>query len=338
MTPEISVVVPLHNQPNLVRHAVDCVLAQTVPVLEVIVIDDGSKEDVKAEVERNMAEKPAWRERVQYYYQEHQGQSVALNNGIARAKGEWIAFNANDDIWLPYKLEWQFRAIEKYGDQCGLCFTDAWFMNNQYMKEITLFEFAQKRFPGAIGIVEDPVRLLLIHQPVWVQTLAARADLLRQIGGFDPQLRFSEDYDIVFRLALHTKFCYVGVPMVLIDRRHSEERHAGASTDWHRKDFKLRMDGRRLETQLSLSEGLAPDIQKAARRNLRHHYSKWTNWYLRNREYEKARQAVSTAAKYDLSPGIAFKWALAHLAPPLATKVVLAREERDQRENVGINW
>ena len=338
MTPNISAIVPVYNRPDVVRYAVDSVLAQTLPVLEVIVVDDGSTEDVEKEVRRNMAEKQAWRERVHYIYQKNQGQSVALNNGIARAKGEWIAVNASDDMWLPNKLEWQFRAIEKYQGQCGLCFTDAWFMNNPYMKKTTLFEFAKKNFPGEIGIVEDPVRLLLHHQPVWVQTAVMRADLLRDAGGFDPELRFSEDYDFVFRMAVVTKFCYVGIPMTLIDRKHSNERHQGASTAWQKKDFKLQMDGRRLETQLRLTEGLAPDIRKAACENMRAHYSKWTNLYLKNGDYASAREAVSTAAKYNLTPGIAFKWALAHFAPKWGRKVINMRDERDARRGYGINW
>ncbi len=303
MNPSVSAIVPVYNRPDVVRFAVDSVLAQTLPVLEVIVVDDGSTDDVEKEVRRNMAEKQAWRERVNYIYQKNQGQSVALNNGIARAKGEWIAVNASDDMWLPNKLEWQFRAIEKYQGQCGLCFTDAWFMNNPYMKKMTLFEFAKKNFPGEIGIVEDPVRLLLHHQPVWVQTAVMRA-----------------------------------APMTLIDRKHSNERHQGASTAWQKKDFKLQMDGRRLETQLRLTEGLAPDIRKAACENMRAHYSKWTNLYLKNGDYASAREAVSTAAKYNLTPGIAFKWALAHFAPKLGRKVINMRDERDARRGYGINW
>src|SRR5260370_10795918 len=170
MNPSVSVIVPVYNRPDVVKYAVDSVLAQTLPVAEVIVVDDGSTEDVEKEVRRNIAEKQAWRERVQYIYQKNQGQSVALNNGIARAKGEWIAVNASDDMWLPHKLEWQFRALEKYQGQCGLCFTDAWFMNNPYMKKITLFEFAKKNFPGGIGSCAGLVRLLLYNQPVWVRS------------------------------------------------------------------------------------------------------------------------------------------------------------------------
>ena len=145
-------------------------------------------------------------------------------------------------------------------------------MNNPYMK-MTLFQFAgtgfakaPKELTGDLGIVEDPVRLLLRHQPVWMQTVVARTDLVRRLGGLDPQLRFSEDYDFAFRLALETKFCYVNMPMVLIDRLHQRNGTSGAAENWKKKDFKLAMDGRRLQKQLSLSEGQAPDVRQARRR------------------------------------------------------------------------
>ena len=338
MNPSISVITPVYNRFSLLRLAVDSILAQTVPVSEVILIDDGSIDDTPEVLPRHIAETPLWRERVRYFHQENQGQSVALNNGIARAKGEWIAFNANDDLWLPQKLEWQFKAIEKYGDECGLCFTDAWFMNNPHLKGITLFRFAETEFKETLGIVQDPVRLLLHHQPVWCQTVIARADLVRRVGGYDPLMRFSEDYDFVFKMSLETKFCYVGNPMVLIDRTPSPTRHQGAGLNWQKKEFKLRMDERRLERQLKLTEGLEPDIRKAARENMRSHYSKWTNLHLKNKDYARAREAVSIAAKYDLTPGIAFKWVLTHLAPQLATKIILRREELDPSQDFGLNW
>jgi glycosyltransferase involved in cell wall biosynthesis len=338
MNPTISVVIPLYNRPDLIKHVVESVLAQTLPASEIILVNDGSIVDVEGEVRRNMAEKPAWRDRVKYFRQENQGQSIALNNGLAEAKGDWIAFNANDDLWLPQKLEWQFKAIEKFGNECGLCFTDAWFMYNTHMKAITLFEFAESQFTEGMGIIEDPVRLLLHRHPVWCQTVVVRADLVRQVGGYDPLMRFSEDYDFVFQLALLTKFCYVGMPMVLIDRTPSPTRHMGAGLNWQKKEFKLRMDERRLEKQLKLTAGLAPDIQKAARANMRAHYSKWTNLYLKNEDYAKAREAISIAAKYDLTPGVAVKWVLTRLSPHLARKITLRREDMDPTRDFGLNW
>ena len=325
MSPSVSAIIPLYNRPELIRSVVDSVLGQTLPVLEVILIDDGSTEDVEGEVRRHMQENPAWRDRVIFVRQENQGQSVALNNAIARAKGEWIAFNANDDLWLPWKLEWQFRAIERFKDQCGLCFTDAWFMNNPHMK-VNLFEFFKKHYGGPVGIIEDPARLIASSQhPVWVQTCIARTDLIREIGGFDPKLRYSEDHDFLFRLALITKFCYVSMPMVLIDRSPADIRHTGESENWHKEEFCLKANQYGFEKQLSLSQNLEPDVRASIRRNLRAIHSSWANRYLVSGDYLKAREALSAAARYDLTANIAFKWVLSRISPTLMKRILSIR-------------
>lgn len=337
MTPTISVVIPLYNRPELIKNVVDSVLAQTLPADEVLLINDGSIDDVEGEVRKNIAESALWHKRVRLISQENQGQSAALNNGIAHAKGDWIAFNANDDLWLPQKLELQFKALEKHGPEYGLCFTDAWFMNNPHMKSLTLFEFAKTNFSEPNGTLDDPVRLLLHKNPIWCQTVVVRTDLVRQVGGYDAQMRFSEDYDFIFRLSMKTNFCYVGLPMVVIDRSISPTRHKGAGLNWQKKEFKLLMDERRIERQLKLTKGMDPKLKRAAQDNMRAHYSKWTNLYLKNGDYSKAREAVAVAAKYNLTLGIAIKWMLVQVVPGLARRIVLRREADDTSERFGLN-
>src|SRR5260370_26675507 len=108
MNPSVSVIVPVYNRPDVVKYAVDSVLAQTLPVAEVIVVDDGSTEDVEKEVRRNIAEKQAWRERAQDIYQEKQRHRGALNNRRAREQGGWIAGNTSGGKVLSPQLEGAF--------------------------------------------------------------------------------------------------------------------------------------------------------------------------------------------------------------------------------------
>ena len=75
--------------------------------------------------------------------------------------------------------------------QCRACFTDAWFMNNPYMK-MTLFQLGGRNHSEPIGMIPDALEYLVdrgkisgVH-PVWVQTLLARADLVRRVGGSTP--------------------------------------------------------------------------------------------------------------------------------------------------------
>ena len=313
MTPSVSVVIPAYNRANLLQLTIESVLSQTRPVAEIIVIDDGSSDNTADMMQQSISAKPLWRERVRYYYQDNQGQSAALNAGIERAKGEWIGFTAQDDLWLPWKVEWQLCALQQYPD-CVLCFTDAWFMNNPYMKK-PLFEFAPSDLEGATGVVADPAKLIVGKHPIWTQTIIARADAVRRVKGFDPFLRYSEDHDFLFRMALNSKFCFVGMPLVLIDRSPADERHVGEGTNWHKEEFCLRMDEYRYEKQLRLSATLSSDIQRSVRQNLRNLHSCWANWYLDRGDYVQARLSIRRALGYGASPGLLLKWLLARTVP-----------------------
>jgi len=96
----VTVVIPSFNCARFIREAVDSALAQTVPPLEVIVIDDGST-DGTPEIMAGYASDP----RVRYLHQKNAGQSTARNNGIRAARGEFIALLDADDRWKPDKLE-----------------------------------------------------------------------------------------------------------------------------------------------------------------------------------------------------------------------------------------
>ncbi len=100
-----SVIVPVYNGSRYLAKTLESVLAQEYPDVEVIAVDDGST-DGSAEIIRRF---PA----VRYFYQENQGVTVARNNGISRATGEYIAFIDQDDIWTPDKLAVQIDYLEK---------------------------------------------------------------------------------------------------------------------------------------------------------------------------------------------------------------------------------
>src|SRR5689334_2160139 len=96
----VSVVIPTYNRAELVGEAIDSVLGQSRPPLEVIVVDDGSTDDTADVVGRYGA-------RVVYLRQPNCGPATARNVGVARARGDLIALLDSDDRWLPRKLELQ---------------------------------------------------------------------------------------------------------------------------------------------------------------------------------------------------------------------------------------
>lgn len=328
MKESVSVIFPVYGRFNFqMKYAVESVLAQTHPVSEIILVDDGSPDETTQTLPKYIAETPSWRERVRYIYQENQGQAAATNAGIAKATGEWLAFNGSDDLWLPSKLEWQFRALEKYKEHCALCFTDAWFMNNPYEKT-TVFQLAGNVAQGMLGMIRNPARLIPDHKFwMWAQTVLVRADLVRKLGGFDPYLRWSEDRDFLFRAALVTDFCYVGAPMVLIDRSPGPVKHVGEAKDWYKAEFTLRMDQYRVEKQLSLSSGLDPDTRRAIRKDLGSIHSSWTSLHLARGDFRQARSSSSTALRYYPGPRMGLKWLFAHLAPAVIGRIIAARRQ-----------
>lgn len=297
----VSVVVPTYNQKDSLVYAIESILNQTYPVLEVIIVDDGSSDETSAVVERRSKSNKLWQERVRYIHQYNQGQSAANNAGIAIAQGKWIAFNASDDLWLPTKLELQIRALQKFGSKCGFCFSDAWFMNNPHMKK-SVFELLGKNKNEAFGIVEEPTRLVALGKhPIWMQTAIARADIIRQAGGWDSTLQYFDDYDFILRLSQLTTFCFVSMPMVLIDRSPTEELVFGHARDWHKEDFRLRMEQHCYEKHLNSSVGVSEEIKYILRRNLHNIHKAWANWHIERGDYLKAKQALSAAGTYGFS-------------------------------------
>jgi glycosyltransferase involved in cell wall biosynthesis len=341
MTPTVSVVIPVYNRFERLKYAVESVLTQTLRVSEVILVDDGSIDNTSEQLPRYIAQNQSWRERVICIHQENQGPNVARNQGIRVARGEWLAFNDNDDIWLPQKLEWQFRALEQFKDQCSACITDAWFMNNPCMK-MTLFQLAGKKHNGTLGIIPEPLRYILetrsvvgVH-PVWLQNLLTRTELARRVGGFDPNLRFGDDDDFAFRLVCETGLCFVNMPLVVIDRTPPTVRHVGVNTRWDDADFRLEMAQSRYEKRLRMSNGLPNEIRKSIRKGLAAVYSGWANWFLDKREYSKALEAIGKAASTYFTPTVAVKWALTRSLPAVARKLTRARHEHRNRKIHGI--
>jgi glycosyltransferase involved in cell wall biosynthesis len=328
MNPKVSVVIPTYNRATKVLLGIESVLAQTFSDLEVIVVDDGSS-DGTGEI---LAE--TYGDRIRYFAQPNQGASVARNKGVAEARGEWIAFLDSDDLWERDKLEWQFKALERFGPQCGGCYTDTRFYNHPETR--TMFQLAEEsyRHEGEMGVSTDALRLLVrpggAGMVVCLSSFLGRADVVRRTGGFDLKLLYSQDSEFLFRLAMHTGFCYVNRPLVKFDRSPAELRHVGVSADWNKVEFFLQDSQLRLEGLMRLSEGLPGRIRKVIRERLCMVHSGWTNWYLETGQYGKARAAVSRAARLYLTFNIAMKWLLTWVSPQLALRTVRHRLERSK--------
>lgn len=216
--PSISVVVPCYNARAYIGATLRSVIAQRLPDLEIIVVDDGSSDGSAELVARDFPQ-------VRIERQSNQGVAAARNRGIELARGDWIAFVDADDIWLPGKLQAQMRLLQEHPE--ALCCYSAWKVWRSEQPEPSPTELAKvedenglaDRWQGASGWIYDQ---LLLDCWVWTSTVLVKRELLQQLGGFDPALRLGEDYDLWLRISRHTPILRVPQALALYrDHPHS---------------------------------------------------------------------------------------------------------------------
>jgi len=130
--PRISVIIPTYNSAHYICEAIDSVLSQTYKDYEIIVVDDGSKDNTK-EVLKEYSEK------IVYVYQDNAGVNAARTRGLKEAKGEYIALIDADDKWLPDKLREQVEFMDG-SPEINLVFSDFYNFNENGPFEQTFFD------------------------------------------------------------------------------------------------------------------------------------------------------------------------------------------------------
>ena len=183
--PAVSVIIPTYKHRDFVLATLDSVFAQTFTDYEVIVINDGSPDDTAALL-RPLAEAG----RIRYIEQENTGQSLARNRGIAAACGEFIALLDDDDLWPPDKLAWQVDAMGRHPDAGVIAGpADVMDANNGFMYKTPLFSemVFEKSFEGS-PILTPGMTLI-------------RAEVLEQVGGFNPDIWGADDWDLWLRIS-----------------------------------------------------------------------------------------------------------------------------------------
>lgn len=118
--PEISVVVPVYNVESYLVPCIESILAQSFSDFELILVDDGSPDNCPAICD----EYAVLDRRIAVIHQENQGQAVARNNGVAKARGQWVCFVDSDDIIHPQMLELLLKAAEATGAKISMCGAD----------------------------------------------------------------------------------------------------------------------------------------------------------------------------------------------------------------------
>ena len=197
--PKVSVIIPVYNCERYIVESLDSVFSQDYPDLEVIVINDGSTDGSLEILEQY--ERPIF-----IINQENSGSAVARNAGMAKARGEYIAFLDSDDKWLPGKLKRQVEFLESNLDY-GLVYSNwvCWTSNSNG-------EFIDQDFKNQKDsiIISRPLSGwlycdLLQNSIVWTSSVLIRYSLYEKIGTFDTALRRGQDYDYWIRVSRKTK-------------------------------------------------------------------------------------------------------------------------------------
>jgi glycosyltransferase involved in cell wall biosynthesis len=185
--PFITVHIATYNYPEVLACAIQSVLQQTYTHFELLVTGDGCDEDTAACIAA--FDDP----RISYVNlpENHGAQSHAQNAGLARAKGEWIALLAHDDIWHPTHLESLVRAAEA-DPACEFFFT--------FMHEVLPGEGENGRTRSLYGLAPDGVFEPSVVAPPssWMH----RRHVVQNVGGWRPwqMLQSSTDYDVLLRV------------------------------------------------------------------------------------------------------------------------------------------
>lgn len=186
MQPEVSVVIPTHDRCDLLGRTVRGALAQTAANLEVVIVDDGSTDGTSAMLASLADDRVVVRR-----HERPQRVSAARNLGIEAARGEWVAFLDDDDLWAPDKLARQLRAAQAAGADWAY---------TGFVQVDTDLRALSAVPPPPPSTVRDGM-LFRNMAPAGSSTILVRRSLLLQTGGFDVSLHKLEDWDLWIRLA-----------------------------------------------------------------------------------------------------------------------------------------
>jgi glycosyltransferase involved in cell wall biosynthesis len=307
----VSALIPTYNRARLLARAVDCVLAQTYPGCEALVIDDGSTDDTP----RLIAERYAGNARVRYVWQPNRGVAAARNLGLSLARGDYIAFLDSDDLWQPWKIEAQLACLERL-PQIGMIWTDMDavdaqdrlvhrnFMRTHYgayrqlspermfEKRAMLAELAPGLRMDARVHWGDVFPAMLMGNLCQPSTVLVRRACAEKAGGFNEAMRSGEDYEYHLRLAREA-------PAALLDIASTLYR-VGAADQLTDPAYHLMIAGYTLET---LSRFIEQDPERISlpRSMLRKRIAGVHEWiaseHLRRTDYVCARKHLAASLR-----------------------------------------
>lgn len=238
----VSVILPTYNRAKYIVDAIESVLNQTYPDIELIIVDDGSTDDTRQVVAPFLADR-----RVRYVEQKNAGAASARNRGIRMSAGRFVAFIDSDDIWEKNKLEIQLSVLKQQPEVALVCSDfsakdDEGRVERSHIKTyFSVFDdynlsyqavFGHELTEGLQGLPEGGVvywgkiyETMLFGNLILTSTCLCCRDVFSQIGVFNTQYETLEDYDLFLRITDRFDAAFVDQPLVCY--RYSKNQLSG---------------------------------------------------------------------------------------------------------------
>ncbi|KAA5544755.1 glycosyltransferase family 2 protein [Adhaeribacter rhizoryzae] len=293
--PLITIITPTYNRAHIIERAIDSVLKQTFEDYEYLIIDDGSKDNT-LELVRNYTDRDP---RIKFHSHEYnQGQNAALNTGLFKAKGKYIAFLDSDDEWLPNYLEKQLNEF-LLDPEVGCSYCWAGYLDNGVLKTSRKYSIKGYLYKEALeqGYICNPTSLMV------------RKESLDVLGGFNLEFITCQDDDVCLRLAKINKFALIKEALVIIHNDAGNQtitnRHVYAN-DWLKLFNKYEKE---------ILEYCGP-------KTLSKHYTKASLLFLKIYNKETSREIINKALRYQKNPKALSVWASTFLPTPILKTVL----------------
>lgn len=221
-SPLVSVVIPTYNRAYCISRAIDSALAQTHHNLEIVIVDDGSRDNTQEVIQQQYGHEP----RVKYFYQDNTGVSGARNHGMTLAQGNFVALLDSDDIWFPWKIEAQLAVFRAF-PEVGMVWTDMeaidpdnqvvnprylrtmysayrWFSSADLFPQSVRLSDHAANLPEAISDVSayrgDIYSQMIMGNLVHTSTVLMRRERMQRVGDFNSKYTHGgEDYHFHLR-------------------------------------------------------------------------------------------------------------------------------------------
>lgn len=179
----VSVIIPMYNSEKTIKRTLNSVINQSYKNFEVIIVNDGSTDNSPDIVEQFIKSNSSYD--ITLVNQNNQGVSVARNNGIKLAKGQYIAFLDSDDYWETNKLYEQIKIMGDNADIYLLGTLPKSSKDDMNTEEINYIDF----------------RKLLFKNYFMTSSVMIRKEVFSTVGYFNTQKKYSEDYDLWLRIS-----------------------------------------------------------------------------------------------------------------------------------------